>query len=350
MANEAGPTIKKLIGQLTASLNPRNKEIIFRRFGLKSGHKETLESIGQSHGITRERVRQIEEASLASVREHLAGEAGQKVKSFAMLAKSILEETNGVAREDVLFEKFSGSPKENPTNAGLVFVLTLDGTFKRHLDDDEFRTFWALSADHASAFKADVASFVSALEKNKKPVTGKTVADLARANASIKPMTSEMLATYLAVSKRIGKNVFGEIGLTSWPEIKPRGVRDKSYLVLRRETKPKHFREIAELINASGFSNRRAHVQTVHNELIKDPRFVLVGRGMYGLSEWGYEPGTVKEVIANLLKKEGPMHKDDIVARVLSTRLVKPNTILLGIQDKKLFSQNEKGHIALREA
>src|SRR3990167_9605437 len=159
-----------------------------------------------------------------------------------------------------------------------------------------------------------------------------------------------MLATYLAVSKRIGKNVFGEIGLTSWPEIKPRGVRDKSYLVLRRETKPKHFREIAELINASGFSNRRAHVQTVHNELIKDPRFVLVGRGMYGLSEWGYEPGTVKEVIANLLKKEGPMHKDDIVARVLSTRLVKPNTILLGIQDKKLFSQNEKGHIALREA
>src|SRR3989344_7043012 len=139
---ETSSTIKKLIGQLTSTLNVRNKEIVFRRFGLKTGQKETLESIGSSYNITRERVRQIEEASLSSIRGNISGEVGSKIKSFAALAQSILEETNGVAREDVLFQKFSGSPKETPTNAALVLILTLASKFKRHLEDDEYRTFW----------------------------------------------------------------------------------------------------------------------------------------------------------------------------------------------------------------
>src|SRR3989338_7120196 len=123
----------------------------------------------------------------------------------------------------------------------------------------------------------------------------------------------------MAISKSLDKNVFGEFGLASWAEIHPRGVRDKSYLVLKKEGKPKHFREITQLINDARFSPRKAHVQTVHNKLIKDNRFVLVGRGIYGLSEWGYEPGTVKEVIASLLRKEGPQSKENIVAHVMST-------------------------------
>lgn len=347
--DETTATIRKLIGQLTNTLNPRNREIVSRRFGLKTGKKETLESIGSSYGITRERVRQIEEASLASIRENARGEASEKVKSFVALTQNILEESNGIAREDVLFEKFSGTPKETPANAALVFILTLAGKFKRHLEDDEYRTFWAVSAERATLFTSDIASFVMALEKNKRAIKQDAIAELASASASAKIITAEMLAAYLSISKRAGKNVFGEIGLTNWAEIKPRGVRDKSYLVLKREGKPKHFREIAQLINTANFSERKAHVQTVHNELIKDPRFVLVGRGLYGLSEWGYEPGTVKEVIANLLKKEGALTRDRIMAHVLSARMVKPNTVLLSMQDKRIFKE-EEGKLMLKEA
>src|SRR3989338_8041463 len=104
------------------------------------------------------------------------------------------------------------------------------------------------------------------------------------------------------LSKEINKNIFGEVGLVSWPSVKPRGVRDKAYLVVKRDGKPKHFRDIAKLINSTGFSNRKANVQTVHNELIKDSRFVLVGRGTYGLTEWGYKAGTVKDVLVDLLR------------------------------------------------
>src|SRR3989338_3989045 len=151
------------------------------------------------------------------------------------------------------------------------------------------------------------------------------------------------LASLLSISKNIGCNVFDEVGLTSSAEIKPRGVRDKAYLVLKKNTKPQHFRAITAMINESDFGGRSAPMQAVHNELIKDKRFVLVGRGIYGLGEWGYEPGTVKEVIANYVRANGPSSKDTIVAHVMKTRMVKPNTVILGMQDKKLFVENDDG-------
>lgn len=333
--NESNAQIKKVVSQLIAVLSPRNREIISRRFGLSTGEKETLESIGSGYHITRERVRQIEEASLAQIRESLKSGGVEKVKPFVSLAHNILESKGGIVRESELFARFSGSPEHSSANAALVFVLTLAKQFGRSLEDDDFHTFWSLTEEHAQRFRDHTATLVSELEQKKHAVQEASLSDI---------------ESSLSLSKNIGKNVFGEVGLAKWPEIRPRGVRDKSYLVLKKEGKPRHFREITQLINVAGFNNRKAHVQTVHNELIKDDRFVLVGRGIYGLAEWGYEPGTVKEVIANLLRKEGPMEKEKIIAHVMATRMVKPNTILLGMQDKNLFKETEKGHVALKEA
>ena len=331
--------IKKVVTQLTSVLNPRNREIIARRFGLKTGAKETLESIGSSYGITRERVRQIEEVSLAQMRESVKTNPSQavQVQPFVSFVHNILESSGGIIHEEGLFERFSGAGRETPANAALVFILTLARQFDRSLEDEAFHTFWSLSAERTEQFQTQTAQFVASLEKQRHVVPEARVSDPA-------------LASYLAISKQAGKNVFNEVGLTKWPEIKPRGVRDKSFLVLKKEGTPKHFREITQLINSANFGARKAHVQTVHNELIKDGRFVLVGRGIYGLAEWGYEPGTVKEVIASLLRKEGPQSKDKIIAHVMASRMVKPNTVVLGMQDKKLFQETPEGHIALKEA
>ena len=174
------------------------------------------------------------------------------------------------------------------------------------------------------------------------------MADLAK-TAGLKQISSQTLDTFLAISKLVDRNVFAEIGLVRWAEVRPRGVRDKSYLVLKKEGKPQHFRAIAQLINQAKFSDRKAHVQTVHNELIKDNRFVLVGRGTYALAEWGYRPGTVKQVIAELLREKGPMPREKLVAEVMSTRFVKPNTIILGLQDKSLFREVDGGRVGLKE-
>lgn len=346
-------SIRGVVGQLLSVLNTRNKDVVSRRFGLKTGKKETLESIGRGYGITRERVRQIEEASLKQVRESLSSGASVKIKPFVNLAENILDQAGGVAREDHLFAKFSGVGKDSPANAALVFFLALDGKLKRFAEDNNFNTFWGLSDQHSDSFKKSIASFVAALNKDAMPIAESTLVEFyKKSGASFKDVTAAVVDSYLSIAKNIAKNNFGQVGLIDWPDIKPRGVRDKAFLVLKRDGKPKHFREIAQLINITGFGDgRRANVQTVHNELIKDKRFVLVGRGLYGITEWGYKAGTVKDVIVDLMRSAAkPMHKKEIVAQVLSHRLVKENTILLNLQDVKTFDRKGEGVYALREA
>lgn len=342
-------TIKETAAKLIIVLSPRNRDIISRRFGLKTGRKETLESIGQSYNITRERVRQIEEVSLRQVEKNL-NSSNTKIKPFVALAENILEQTGGVLREDEFFERFFQPSSGRPTNneiadAGLVFILNLDGKLTRHAEDDKHESFWSLSDAHAEAFKNSVSSFVKSLVKNEAPIAEAALADFSkRAGVSPKYSSPASLASIMTISKEVGKNIFGHVGLTSWPEIKPRGVRDKSYLVLKRAEKPKHFREITQLINTT-FGDRKANVQTVHNELIKDKRFVLVGRGMYGLAEWGYKAGTVKDVLVDLLRSsQKPMRRDEIVTQVLSHRMVKENTIVLNLQDSRTFKKTAEGY------
>ena len=348
-------TIKETAVKLINTLNPRNRDIISRRFGLKTGKKETLESIGQSYGITRERVRQIEEASLAQTENNLASVSGVKVKPFVALVESILDQAGGVLGENDMLARFfgieAGLVVNNATaNAALVFVLTLDGKLRRFGEDEDFGSFWSLSDQHAELFKNSATSLVKALTKSEAPVAESAVVDFAKkAGVSPRYAVSQAIPVFLTISKNIGKNIFGQVGLTRWPEIEPRGVRDKSYLVLRREGKPRHFRDITQLINNT-FADRRANTQTVHNELIKDQRFVLVGRGMYGLAEWGYKAGTVKDVLVDLLRLANkPLKREDLVSQVLAHRMVKENTILLNLQDTSVFKKTDQGY-TLREA
>lgn len=334
-------------------LNTRNRDVISRRFGLKTGKKETLEAIGRSYSITRERVRQIEEASLKQVKENLTGGVSTRIKPFISLAESILDRSGGVTREDNLFREFSGAAKDSPANAALTFFIYLDGRLKRFVDSNDFNTFWAFSDQHADSFRKSISLFISALDKEKAPIAEAALAEFyKKSGASLKDVAPAVVSSYLSISKNIAKNNFGQVGLVNWPEIKPRGVRDKAFLVLKRDGKPKHFRDIAQLINFSKFGDgRKANVQTVHNELIKDNRFVLVGRGLYGLTEWGYKAGTVKDVIVDLMRLAGkPLHKKEIVAQVLSHRMVKENTIFLNLQDSKTFDRKGDGVYALREA
>ena len=345
MSNSSA-AITKTSALLVKSLSARNRDIISRRFGLKTGKKETLESIGKSYGITRERVRQIEEFSLGQLSKTSSGVPD--VAKYVSLAKEILSGNAGVMRESDMFKAFSGSDKENVINSSLVFILTLAGEPVRVSENDSLHSLWALDKQGSVLVKENVADLVKVLEKNERPLPETELASFAEKNGV---RNSKDINVFLSVSKELGRNVFGEVGLVDWAEVKPKGVRDKAYLVLKKEKNPKHFSEIAKLINATGFSARKANVQTVHNELIKDSRFVLVGRGMYGLSEWGYKPGTVKEVIVDILKGSSkPLAKADLVARVLGTRMVKENTILLNLQDSKVFSKKDDGTYILRKA
>src|SRR3989344_3434813 len=344
MANSSS-AITKTAALLMKSLSSRNKDIISRRFGLKTGKKETLESIGKSYGITRERVRQIEEFSLNQLAKSVA--SSPDIVKYVSLAKEILAGNGGVMKESEMFKAFSGNDRENVVNASLVFVLALAGEPVRFGENDLFHSFWAVDKQGADLFKTNVLEVVRVLEGNKSPVAASELA-LFVANSGVRG--TKDFNMLLNISKELSKNVFGEVGLVGWAEVKPKGVRDKAYLILKKESQPKHFSEIAKLINETGFSSKKANVQTVHNELIKDSRFVLVGRGMYGLSEWGYKPGTVKDVLVDVLRSSNkPLAKADLVAKVMNARMVKENTILLNLQDSKVFSKKEDGSYVLRK-
>jgi hypothetical protein len=147
---------------------------------------------------------------------------------------------------------------------------------------------------------------------------------------------------WLALSKTIDKNPLGEWGVAASPNIKARGIRDLAYLVLRNHGSPMHFTEVAHTIEKK--FDRSAHEATVHNELIKDKRFVLVGRGLYALTEWGYERGVVRDIIKAILKREGPLTKKDIIDKVLKERHVKENTIVVNLQNSRYFKKDKNGN------
>lgn len=349
MSKQLQINIKKVAGALLKTVPDRNRDIIARRFGLEKGKKETLESIGRAYSITRERVRQIEEATLAQLGGNIDFLAPQ-VQPYADLVTSILEEHGGIMRESELFKQFSGSSENNTVNASLVLLMSIRPQFKRSQDTDSMHAFWAISDGHVEKARESLATLTTALQKHSQPVHEAELHNFYREKSKNNAIAPKALLAYASLSKGIGRNIFGEVGLSDWPEVNPKGVRDKAYLVLKRAAKPLHFRDITSLINEVGFSNKKANVQTVHNELIKDRRFVLVGRGMYGLSQWGFKSGTVKDVLTDIIKESGPLTKEELVAKVLSSRFVKENTISLNLQDTKVFKRTEDGRYSLRQA
>lgn len=321
--------------------NRRLRDIVERRYGLASGKKETLEAIGKSYGITRERVRQIEEDSLRRLRVANVAQAVEPL--YALLAKH-LEEHGGVAEERKLLNSIS----ESKQHAYMFFLLTLANGFERRGEDSRFHPRWYTRGEALKLTEAIIDKTVGEIENIKKPISGQELFGILRNHAKAalgQTPSPDTLDSFLGISKLISQNPYGEFGLADWPTINPSGVRDKAYAVLAKSGEPLHFRSVASSIDKAGWAKKKAHPQTVHNELIKDSRFVLVGRGLYALKEWGYEPGTVADVVTSVLKQSArPLQKEEIIKRVLEKRRVKENTILLNLENKKRFRKIGEGY------
>ena len=325
----------KICADLISDLKEREKEVISRRFALNGKTRETLESIGQDFGVSRERVRQIQKVAMEKIKPKLS----QYQKVFQSFLEYFKKFGNLRKEENVLAElgkgKFQGE---------VYFLLTLqkpsgkDETksqrphFQRLGENNDFYSSWTTDLKSFNLAKEIIDSLILQLQKIHRPLRFDEL------NSGVEPhFEKEILLSFLEISKKIQKNPEGLYGLKDWPEINPRGIKDKAYLVFKKIGKPLHFTDIAKLIEGS-------HLPTVHNELIKDSRFVLVGRGIYALSEWGYTPGEVKEVIFKILNEsQKPLKKEEILEKVLSQRLVKENTILLNLSNKKYFSRDSQG-------
>jgi transcriptional regulator with XRE-family HTH domain len=318
---------QKICQNLLKDLPERQREVIERRFGLKSGQRETLESIGQDFGITRERVRQIENDAILKLRPKLT--SLQKIFQYF---SDQLKATGDLRKEEILLSQLGGENEQ----AQVFFLLTLGEPFQRFPETKEFYSLWTINPDSLVLAQKTIKSLYEKLKKINQPLNLKELNSFCKTK-------EEVLTAYLEISKLIQKNQEGLFGLRDWPEINPRGIKDKAYLVFKKEKRPLHFTEVAKLIGPE------ALVQTVHNELIRDSRFVLVGRGLYGLKEWGYEDGDVKDIILKILREaRKPLPKEEVLERVLKQRLVKENTILLNLSNKKYFLRTPEGKYTIR--
>lgn len=328
---------KQVVKKLLGALPDRAREVIVSRYGLgKKVERMTLEAIGDVYGITRERVRQIENYAINNIRKSEAYKSEKK--SFEEL-ENLLHSLGGIVVEDDLLGHIS---KDESTQNHINFLLVIGDSFKKRKEDDHFRHRWYVDEQLSNTVEDSLKKLYKGLSTSDLVSESEMISSFLEhtKEMSEKYKNQEILKRWLSLSKGIGKNPLGEWGVSHSPNIKTKGMRDYAFLVIRRHGSPIHFKDVAKTI--SQVFNKKAHVATCHNELIKDPRFVLVGRGLYALAEWGYMSGVVKDVIKKILEKHGPLPKEEVIEKVLKERYVKENTIMVNLQNPKHFTKDKE--------
>lgn len=345
MPEQASERVKteQLVSDILATIDrEREREIVARRFGLFD-RKETLEQIGEMLGITRERVRQLEKSVVTKLRSTAEQGGLPHVSEFEARLLEYLSGNGAAARVSAVTVKLTGG-KDREEQARVAFLSQLCPKVAVVPEDDNF--YYSVGIKEVRDEKALKARVTELIETIKKMGEPKPIAEIAKAAGIGDTKEAEALAS---VSKQLA-TLNGRWGLVKWPMVNPKNIRDKIYVILKENGKHMHFNEIAKAIKDSDFKRKDVTTQAIHNELIKDKRFVLIGRGIYALREWGYEKGTVADIITQVLKDANePLHRDEIVKRVLKSRFVKETTILLNLQGKPQFKRVAKATYALAE-
>ena len=335
--------IEAIIKDVLATIDrEREREIISRRFGLYD-RKETLEQIGELLGITRERVRQLEKAVMTKLRASAEKDLPHIDKVQAEFTEVLLS-TGKVAR---ISELGSRTTDENNRldQARVSFLAQLSPKLAVIDDNDHFFLSVGQKSEHdEKSIRNQVDKIIAAIKTIGEPITIDVIAE------KVGDKDVKHVQALASISKDIA-TLNNRWGLIKWPMVNPKNIRDKIYVILHEHGKPLHFNEISKSIKDSSFKRKDVTTQAIHNELIKDKRFVLIGRGIYALKEWGYDKGTVADVIVKVLKKAGePLHRDEIVKRVLKSRHVKETTILLNLQGKAQFKRVAKATYTIADA
>lgn len=329
--------LQSLLDDLFMVLTEKEAMVIKRRFALQGQPKQTLEKIGKHFKVTRERIRQIEGIALSKLRRTVRT---TKLNEVNELAKSILRIHGGVMREDDLISQVLKRLPNSTDLDGAVLRLSfsIDTEMNASGHSGSYVPFWRLESLAMEDISLIVENIVKILRKRRNCMKKEELISAVQSLNLFKDRIpgKELIGSCLAIDERL-REIDEGWGLTEWRFVRPRSIRDKVEIILRKAGTPLHFMEIANRIREARFDHKNVTVQAVHNELIRYPQFVLVGRGLYALREWGYEPGTVADVIESILKEKGPLSKKEIITEVGKQRTVKVGTISLNLQKMPYF-------------
>ena len=342
--------LAKIIEELFLVLSQKEKEVITKRFSLDNKPRWTLEKIGQKFSVTRERIRQIEKIALTKLRR--TGQ-GSKLNIINELADEILKKNGGVMLEEKLVAeilKAIGS-KENMDAHIVCLALSINVKITDYEKNNMLEKFWRWKEIDLTEVQEIVDTGVKILTKQNEVMDGETLTTKIQEELVTqgKKVEIQEIFSSLETDCRIKKTKENGFGLMTWRHINPKSIRDKAYIVIKKHGSPLHFNDIADKIKQFEFDKKVVTNQAVHNELIRCELFVLVGRGLYALKEWGYKRGTVSDIIESLLRKKSPLTKQEIVAGVLKQRQVKKGTISLNLQKDNKFTRVGRAVYSLAE-
>jgi hypothetical protein len=329
--------LQDLLGDLFLVLTQKETEVIKRRFALAGQSKQTLEKIGKHFNVTRERIRQIESIALSKLKRTVRT---TRLNDVNEIAKSILRAHGGVMlSSDLISAVLKRLPGSQMVDGSILKLsFSIDNELASEGRSQTYKPFWRLTALSMDDISTIIDMGVKFLNKRHSCMKATELISSIQAMPAFQGRvpSSELIVSCLSIDERL-KEIADGWGLTEWRFVRPRSIRDKVEIILKKVGRPMHFMEIANSIKEAGFDHKNVTVQAVHNELIRYPQFVLVGRGLYALREWGYEPGTVADVIENILKQKGALSKKQIIEEVSKQRTVKVGTISLNLQKMPYF-------------
>ncbi len=341
--------IVQSFSEILDSLSQKEKNIIERRVWLFS-ERETLQNIGSSFSpaITRERVRQIEESGIKKI--------GRIVK--ATLLTKIQETSNKFLElhwwiiskdklNNILIKELSLEKNVNPWI--LEVIIQSDYDIKKSKQKLGCKIYFNLPNVNKSSIDLVHKEALKILKKKKDVMDKTSLYEIIAENLKDKEkLTISFIDSVLDLFEDI---VFWEenlIGLTKWKILNPKTLKDKAIYIMKKEKVPMHFVDISNKI--TDMLGEAVKVNTIHNELIRNTEFILIGRWIYALKEWGFTPGTVLDVIVNILEKKWePMSTEDITKEVLKTRNVKQTTIYMNLQNKKIIERVWRNYYQLKK-
>ncbi len=335
--------------EILISLSEKEKNVIERRVWLK-WEKETLQSIWNSFSptITRERVRQIEESGIRKIWRIIKASILTDIQEKGI---EFVKMNWGLASRDSLVNYLIKELNlEKDINKGVLeTIVQSDFDILKSKQKLGCKIYFYLSK--ISRYNVDVIhkEAIKVLKKKKDVIEKEELFKIVSENLKdLRGISAPLVGSVLELFDDI---IFWEdnlVWLTKWKILNPKTLKDKAVYILKKEWTPMHFVDIANKIIEVLEDNVK--INTIHNELIRNEDFVLIGRGIYALREWWFKPGTVLDVISSILEKRNePMSTEEIVKEVLKIRDVKETTIYMNLQNRQVIERVWRNFYQLKQ-
>lgn len=339
--------IVKSFEDILKSLSEKEKNVIERRVWIK-WEKETLQNIGNSFSpsITRERVRQIEDSWIKKIWRIIKASLLTKIQSVSI---EFLKLHWGVMSKDRLINNVIKELNiDSDVNHSIIeMIIQSDFEIKKSKQKLGCQIYFYLPNISKNDIENVYKEALKILKKKKDVVTKNSLFENVL-NWLSKPVSITFIDSSLELFDDIVYWEENLVWLTKWKILNPKTLKDKAIYVMKKEKTPMHFVEISNKITQ--MLEEKVKVNTIHNELIRNNEFVLIWRWIYALKEWGFNPGTVLDVISSILEKNWePMSTEEITKEVLKIRNVKQTTIYMNLQNKKAIERVGRNYYQLKK-